>query len=59
MPKLTLRIAEFNELLARMQTPQARRGVETAFNASPDKLGRAAVAQKPRSQTLQQAESRN
>ncbi|WHZ28454.1 MAG: hypothetical protein OJF51_003252 [Nitrospira sp.] len=35
---------EFDELLARMQTPQARRGVETAFNASPEELGRASVA---------------
>jgi len=35
--------AEFDGLLARMQTPQARKGVETAFNASPAELGRAAV----------------
>ena len=34
---------EFDELLVRMQTPQARKGVETAFNASPTELGRAAV----------------
>lgn len=34
---------EFDELLARMQTPQARRGVEAAFNASPQELGHAAV----------------
>jgi prevent-host-death family protein len=34
--------AEFDELLARMQTPKAKRGMETAFNASPAKLGRAA-----------------
>lgn len=34
---------EFDELLARMRTPQARKGVETAFSASPEKLGRAAV----------------
>ena len=34
---------EFDELLARMQTPQARRGVETAFNASPEELGRASI----------------
>lgn len=34
---------EFDELLARMQTPQARKGVEAAFNASPEELGRAAV----------------
>lgn len=35
--------AEFDELLARMQAPQARKGVEAAFNASPTELGRAAV----------------
>lgn len=35
--------AEFDGLLAHMQTPQARKGVETAFNASPAELGRAAV----------------
>jgi hypothetical protein len=41
--------AEFDGLLARMQTPQARKGVEAAFKASPAQLGRAAVkaAQKP------------
>ncbi|MDH5669322.1 MAG: type II toxin-antitoxin system prevent-host-death family antitoxin [Nitrospira sp.] len=35
----------FDQLLARMQTPQARRGVEAAFSASPEKLGRAAVSE--------------
>ena len=35
--------AEFDGLLAHMQTPQARKGVEAAFNASPAELGRAAV----------------
>jgi antitoxin Phd len=39
---------EFDELLARMQTPQARRGVEAAFNASPEELGRAAAKKKHR-----------
>lgn len=34
---------EFDELLSRMQTSQARRGVEAAFNASPEELGRAAA----------------
>jgi prevent-host-death family protein len=34
---------EFDGLLARMQTAQARKGVEAAFNASPIELGRAAV----------------
>jgi antitoxin Phd len=42
--------AEFDELLARMQTPKAKRAMEAAFNASSAKLGRAAVkaARKPR-----------
>ena len=35
--------AEFDGLLARMQTSKARKGVEAAFNASPAELGRAAV----------------
>jgi hypothetical protein len=35
--------AEYDSLLGRMQTPAARAGMETAFNASPDELGRAAV----------------
>jgi prevent-host-death family protein len=34
--------AEYNVLLARMQTPKARKGMKAAFNASPDELGRAA-----------------
>lgn len=36
--------AEFDELLARMQTPAARAGMKAAFNASPTELGKAAVA---------------
>ncbi len=36
--------AEFDELLARMQTPAARKGMADAFNASPARLGKAAVA---------------
>lgn len=42
---------EFDTLLARMQTPKARKGVEAAFKASPAELGRAAVkaARKARS----------
>ena len=36
--------AEFDDLLARMQAPIARKGVDAAFAASPDELGRAAVA---------------
>jgi len=35
--------AQFDGLLARMQTPAARKGMDTAFNASPQALGRAAV----------------
>jgi antitoxin Phd len=35
--------AEFEGLLAHMQTPKAKKGMQTAFNASPAKLGRAAV----------------
>ena len=34
----------FDELLAGMQRPAAKRGVQTALNAAPEKLGRAAVA---------------
>ena len=33
---------EFDALLARMQTPNARKGVEAAFNASAEELGHAA-----------------
>jgi antitoxin Phd len=35
---------EFDALLARMQTPKARAGTRSAFNASPERLGEAAVA---------------
>ena len=35
--------AEYNVLLARMQTPKARKGMAAAFNASPAEMGRAAV----------------
>ena len=35
--------SEFDDLLARMQTPRARKAMTTAFNASPAALGRAAV----------------
>jgi prevent-host-death family protein len=42
--------AEYDVLLARMQTPAAEKGMEAAFNASPAELGRAAVkAAKPAS----------
>ena len=36
--------AEFDALLERMQTPEARAAMERAFNASPEELGRAAAA---------------
>jgi len=40
--------AEFDDLLDRMQTPKAKKGVATAFDATPAALGRAAVkANKP------------
>ena len=35
--------AEFDTLLAGMQTPRARKGMKAAFDASPAELGRAAV----------------
>jgi antitoxin Phd len=35
---------EFDGLLARMQTAKARAGMKVAFNASPKRLGKAAVA---------------
>lgn len=35
--------ARFDHLLERMQTPELKRGMEAAFEASPDELGRAAV----------------
>lgn len=42
-PALNDLSAQFDGLLARMQTPKARKGMAAAFNASPDELGRAAV----------------
>lgn len=35
--------AEFDALLAGMQTPKARKGMNAAFNATPAELGRSAV----------------
>ncbi len=35
---------QFDVLLARMQAPEARAGMEAAFNASAEQLGKAAVA---------------
>lgn len=51
MPALTFRnshslndlSAECDVLLARMQTPKSRKGMQAAFNAAPAALGRAAV----------------
>ena len=42
--KLNTLTEQFDALLNRMQTPKARRGMSSAFNASPKQLGRAAVA---------------
>jgi hypothetical protein len=41
---LTLLTAEFDALLDRMQTPEARAAMRDAFSTSPDELGRAALA---------------
>jgi antitoxin Phd len=35
--------AQFDDLLARMQTPEARQGMQRAFDATPARLGRAAM----------------
>ena len=35
--------AQFDDLLAGMQTPKARKGMRAAFDATPAQLGRAAV----------------
>jgi antitoxin Phd len=43
-PSLAALTEEFDSLLARMQSTSSRRGLETAFNASPEELGRLAVA---------------
>jgi hypothetical protein len=36
--------AEFDSLLERMQGPDARKAMEDVFNASPEQLGKAALA---------------
>ncbi|MET0486041.1 MAG: type II toxin-antitoxin system Phd/YefM family antitoxin [Candidatus Rokuibacteriota bacterium] len=41
--KLDSLSADFDAMLARMQTPRARSGMQAAFGASPKALGRAAV----------------
>jgi antitoxin Phd len=40
---MTMLEAYFDELLARMQTPEAREGAKKAFDATPEELGKAAV----------------
>jgi antitoxin Phd len=42
--KLDALNGEFDALLARMQTASARAGMKAAFAASPDQLGKAAIA---------------
>lgn len=39
--------AKFERLLERLQTPAARNGLEAAFNATPEELGRAAAEVAP------------
>jgi antitoxin Phd len=41
--KLDSLSADFDAMLARMQTPRARSGMQAAFGASPKAVGRAAV----------------
>jgi antitoxin Phd len=41
--KLNTLRGEFDALLAEMQTPRARAGIEAAFKASPEELGRVAL----------------
>ena len=43
-----LSIAEFDGLVARLQTPGSRRALKSAFEASPRELGRLAVANRRR-----------
>jgi prevent-host-death family protein len=52
---------EFDALLARMQTPAAKKGAAAAFSAAPGVLGRAAVAaaEKPRPATRAGARRRS
>lgn len=42
--QLTALAGEFDSLLARMQTPRARKGMQRAFDATPGQLGKVAVA---------------
>lgn len=47
---------EFDALLARMQTPEAKAGVAQAFDASPEELGEAAVKAAARPKRRRRAE---
>ncbi|MHB8719399.1 MAG: type II toxin-antitoxin system prevent-host-death family antitoxin [Candidatus Dormibacteria bacterium] len=42
--RLNLLTEQFDNMLAAMQTPEARQGMRAAFEASPREMGRAAVA---------------
>lgn len=43
-PEINLLTAEFDDLLARMQGPEASEAMDHAFHASPEELGQAALA---------------
>jgi antitoxin Phd len=47
-PDLNALSDEFDRLLARLQTPRARKALQFAFDATPKELGRLAVAQQRR-----------
>jgi prevent-host-death family protein len=42
--RLNLLTQRYDQMVARMQTPEAAAGVDALFNATPEDLGRAAVA---------------
>lgn len=54
-PALGTLEARFDELLAGMQKPGAKRGVRAALDAAPEELGRAAVAAARRSRKARRA----
>ena len=43
-PQLDTLSGEFDAMMAKLQTPEAREALDRAFHASPEELGRAAVA---------------
>jgi antitoxin Phd len=47
-PDLNALSDEFDSLLARLQTPRARKALKSAFDATPKELGRLAAAQQRR-----------